>query len=67
MRLVAGATVYHIYGSDLSTMQISFPTLKEQQKIAAFLSSIDALIESKSEQIKKAKEWKKGLLQQMFV
>jgi type I restriction enzyme S subunit len=36
-------------------------------KIATFLSSIDEKIEKCQGQIKKMENWKKGLLQQMFV
>ena len=39
----------------------------EQKKIASFLSSIDKKIEITSTQLKKTREFKKGLLQQMFV
>ena len=50
-------------------LEISFskPTLEEQTKIANFLSSIDQKIEIVAQQIEQAKNWKKGLLQQMFV
>ena len=46
---------------------IKIPNLLEQQKIAEFLSSVDTLIESKQQQITKAEEWKKGLMQNLFV
>lgn len=53
--------------SDLMDMPIPYPSEEEQAKIVDFVSSIDQLIELKVNQIKEAKEWKKGLLQQMFV
>ena len=39
---------------------------KEQQKIADCLSSLDELIEARREKIASLKEYKKGLLQQLF-
>jgi type I restriction enzyme S subunit len=50
-----------------SNLYISFPSLEEQTKIANFLSSIDEKIELVSNQIQDTQEYKKGLLQQMFV
>nr|WP_168398654.1 restriction endonuclease subunit S [Acinetobacter indicus] len=43
------------------------PSIEEQTKIANFLSIIDQKIEVVAQQIEQAKQWKKGLLQQMFV
>lgn len=42
-------------------------SIKEQNKISAFLSSIDEKIELVSNQILDTQEYKRGLLQQMFV
>lgn len=67
MRLVNGVTVYHLYGSDLATMKISYPSFIEQKIIAQFLLSIDKLIVAKQNQVYKAEKWKKGLLQKMFI
>ena len=48
-------------------IKLPYPCLEEQTKIANFLSAIDQKIEVTSQQIEQAKQWKKGLLQQMFV
>jgi type I restriction enzyme S subunit len=50
-----------------SNLYISFPSLEEQTKIANFLTAIDEKLEFVSNQIQDTQEYKKGLLQQMFV
>ena len=53
--------------SEYSKIKINWPCIEEQKKIADFLSVIDKKIDTTSTQIDKTKEFKKGLLQQMFV
>jgi type I restriction enzyme S subunit len=62
----SGNTPYIVL-SVLTDMVLQIPTLEEQQKIADFLSSIDNKIESIEKELEGLKEFKKGLLQQMFV
>ena len=55
------------YISQIEPMKIKLPCLKEQQKIADFLSSFDQKISTEKEILEHLKQLKKGLLQQMFV
>ncbi len=64
---VSGGTRAKLTKGQMLKINIGFPSLIEQQKIASFLSSIDAKIESVNAQIEGTKGYKKGLLQQMFV
>lgn len=57
----------NINQESLSQLAIQYPSQEEQTKIAKFLSAIDQKIELANTELDKAKEWKKGLLQQMFV
>ena len=66
-KLATGISVLGISKSNLGKVELSIPCLEEQTKIAKFLSSIDQKIEVVAQQIELAKQWKKGLLQQMFV
>jgi type I restriction enzyme S subunit len=67
VKYTKGSTIPHIYFKDYSTENINIPCLEEQKKIADFLSAIDVKIESLSNQINQTQNFKKGLLQQMFV
>jgi type I restriction enzyme S subunit len=67
-RIATGTTsVAAIYTKDLLKIVLSLPSLKEQIKIANFISSIDNKIEQNKKQLEQTKEFKKALLQQMFV
>ena len=47
--------------------KMSIPSLNEQTKIANFISAIDEKINYCTDQISKTEQYKKGLLQQLFV
>lgn len=66
-RLVFGSGQPLVTSGHLKGLKIALPSQKEQQKIAAFLSAIDEKITLTREQLNKTKEFKKGLLQRMFV
>lgn len=51
----------------LRAFSISLPNIKEQQKIADCLSSLDNLIQNQQKIVSNWQQRKKGLLQQMFV
>ena len=48
-------------------IEVQHPCFGEQVKIANFLSNIDNIIEKENQKLEELKQWKKGLLQQMFV
>ena len=53
--------------SALSKIQLHAPLKSEQQKIADLLTTLDDKITAEQTRLDAAKEWKKGLLQRMFV
>ena len=53
--------------SDFLEIEIEHPPLEEQTKIANFLNAIDNKVDIIANQLQQAREWKQGLLQQMFV
>ncbi|MBL0303437.1 MAG: restriction endonuclease subunit S [Cytophagaceae bacterium] len=61
-----GSKVSGISPLRLKNISIPIPSLHEQEKIAEFLSAIDAKIAAIQTQLNKTLEWKKGLLQGMF-
>ncbi|MFY7730075.1 MAG: restriction endonuclease subunit S, partial [Flavobacterium sp.] len=63
----AGGTQKFIALGVIRELDVLFPSLAEQTKIAEFLTAIDAKIAVVSAQVAAAKGFKKGLLQQMFV
>jgi type I restriction enzyme, S subunit len=65
--LAQGSSVIHLYSTHLKVLKLQLPSFLEQTKIANFLSAIDTKIDFVAKQLDEAKNFKKGLLQQMFV
>jgi len=66
-RYIVGGGRAKLNKSDLLSIRIILPSLEEQSKIVNFLFSIDNKIEQVGEQLGESKQFKKALLQQMFV
>lgn len=56
-----------VHGDTFLEFSVKVPTIAEQEKIVKFVSFLEQKIECVNQQLSKTKEFKKGLLQQMFV
>ena len=65
-RIATGSTIKTIGLPFFKELTIAVPTVAEQQRIAACLSSLDALITAKTQKLEALKTHKKGLMQQLF-
>ena len=67
LRYASSGNMKILNKTTFSKIKFAIPELKEQKKIADFLSEIDTMIANKQAEITAAKKWKRGLMQQMFV
>lgn len=65
-KLAMGNMIPGISREDIIQTKVTFPTLPEQQKIAAFLSAVDTRIKHLSRQKALLEQYKKGVIQQIF-
>lgn len=65
-RLAQGISVVHLYSSQLSTLDLSLPSLPEQQKIASFLTAVDDKLQALKKKKAGLERYKKGVMQQIF-
>lgn len=67
LRNVEGGVREYLFYDNFSLIKIPLPSIDEQHVISNCLTSIDNKIESVNTQIIQTQQFKKGLLQQMFV
>jgi len=67
MKLRVGSGLPNIQRKDIEKISIPIPSNSEQNKISKFLNEINIKIEINESRINLAVEWKKGLMQQMFL
>lgn len=63
---VEGGSVTNLYFEKLKNIEVSFPSIPEQEKIAAYFADLDHLITLHQRKCDEIKEVKKFMLQNMF-
>ncbi len=66
-KLTQGSTIIHLYWKDFKKVKLALPPINEQNKCVDLFLKLDKKIDLINFQIQKMEEFKKGLLQQMFV
>lgn len=65
-QLAEGGSVINLYYEKLTGVNVFFPTLEEQQKIANFLSDVDEIIAQSEAEVTALEKQKKGAMQKIF-
>ncbi|MGK4257092.1 restriction endonuclease subunit S [Parabacteroides johnsonii] len=66
LKFSKGSTFLEVSSTSVKNFKIPFTSNKEQEKVADCLGSMDDLISSVADKIETLKEYKKGLMQQLF-
>lgn len=64
--LAQGISVVHLYSSQLALLNLNFPSLPEQTKIASFLTAVDEKLQSLKQKKTLLEQYKKGVMQKIF-
>lgn len=62
-----GSTIVHLYYGHFKKMTVDVPSIEEQEKVADFLTNIDKKISLAKAELKQVQQFKKALLQRMFL
>ncbi len=65
-QMAQGISVVHLYSNQLRNLEITFPSIDEQEKIATFFSGLDEVINEQNKKIDQLRLHKKGLMQSLF-
>lgn len=65
-QMAQGISVVHLYSNQLRNLEITFPSIDEQEKIAALFSGLDEVINEQNKKIDQLRLHKKGLMQSLF-
>jgi type I restriction enzyme, S subunit len=65
-QITTGNTIKHILATEVNALTVHSPSLPEQQRIAAGLSSLDEVLAAQSRKVDGLTSHKQGLLQQLF-
>lgn len=66
-KLQEGSVRFYFYYDKLCECHMLMPSIDEQRKISDYIDTLDTLISLHQQKLDEMKEYKKGLLQQMFV
>jgi type I restriction enzyme S subunit len=66
IRISAGGVQKNLKGSSVLALEVTFPTLPEQQKIATFLTAVDTKLQQLTRKLALLEQYKKGVMQQLF-
>ena len=64
--LAQGISVVHLYSSQLALLNLNFPSLTEQTKIATFLTAVDNKLQALKQKKTLLEQYKKGVMQKIF-
>ena len=66
-KIIQGSTFESINSNDVKDLPIDVPSSEERKKIAEFFKALDRRIEKSTQRVESMKQFRKGLMQQMFV